>query len=135
MMLIDTGFLIALVDSGDELRTRAESWLDFLEPPLLITEYIWLETLNYFAGTPLRGQSLQFLDQLSDSRSFIFVDVNDALRREGLELYRRRPDKHWSMTDCVSFGVMRNRGIDRALAYDQHFEQAGFDALLRRDPS
>jgi uncharacterized protein len=43
-------------------------------------------------------------------------------------------DKSWSLTDCISFAVMNDRGITRAMAYDHHFEQAGFEALLRRDP-
>jgi predicted nucleic acid-binding protein len=34
----------------------------------------------------------------------------------------------------VSFVVMERLGIRQALAYDHHFEQAGFEALLRRDP-
>jgi predicted nucleic acid-binding protein len=51
-----------------------------------------------------------------------------------LELHERRPDKQWSLTDCISFEVMREHGITTALAYDEHFVQAGFDALLRRDP-
>ena len=35
------------------------------------------------------------------------------------------------LTDCISFVVMEERGITDALAYDQHFVQAGFRALLR----
>ena len=46
----------------------------------------------------------------------------------------RRPDKEWSLTDCISFVLMRERSVHEALAYDHHFEQAGFVALLRRDP-
>ena len=49
----------------------------------------------------------------------------------GLELYTDRPDKAWSLVDCVSFKVMRARGLKEALAHDEHFEQAGFVALLR----
>src|SRR6266851_7667037 len=51
-----------------------------------------------------------------------------------LRLHAQRLDKEWSLTDCISFVVMERRGISRALAHDQHFEQAGFEALLRRDP-
>jgi predicted nucleic acid-binding protein len=50
----------------------------------------------------------------------------------GFELYRTRTDKDWGLTDCISFVVMEERGIREALAYDQHFIQAGFRALLRQ---
>jgi predicted nucleic acid-binding protein len=43
-------------------------------------------------------------------------------------------DKDWSLTDCISFHLMRTKGITRALAYDEHFAQAGFEPLLRRQP-
>jgi hypothetical protein len=46
-------------------------------------------------------------------------------------LYRQRADKDWSLTDCISFVVMRQRGLTEALTGDHHFEQAGFVALLR----
>jgi hypothetical protein len=42
-----------------------------------------------------------------------------------------RPDKDWSLIDCISFVVMEEEGIQEALTADQHFEQAGFTALLR----
>jgi len=29
---------------------------------------------------------------------------------------------------------MKERGITKALAYDEHFQQAGFAALLRAEP-
>jgi hypothetical protein len=48
----------------------------------------------------------------------------------GMELYADRPDKDWSLTDCISFVVMQERGITDALTGDRHFEQAGFRALL-----
>jgi predicted nucleic acid-binding protein len=48
-----------------------------------------------------------------------------------LQLYRSRHDKEWSLTDCVSFVVMQDEGISDALTGDKHFEQAGFNALLK----
>jgi predicted nucleic acid-binding protein len=50
----------------------------------------------------------------------------------GFDLYARRLDKEWSLTDCVSFVVMTERGITEALTGDHHFGQAGFRALLRQ---
>jgi len=46
-------------------------------------------------------------------------------------LFARRQDKHWSLTDCISFVVMRQRGLTHALAADHHFHQAGFNVLLK----
>jgi predicted nucleic acid-binding protein len=42
-----------------------------------------------------------------------------------------RPDKDWSLTDCISFVVMENQDITEALTADRHFVQAGFTALLK----
>lgn len=44
--------------------------------------------------------------------------------------YRDRPDKDWSLTDCLSFEVMSERGVTTALTADRHFTQAGFQAIL-----
>jgi len=41
------------------------------------------------------------------------------------------PDKGWSLTDCASFVIMEDEGLPAALTHDHHFEQAGFQALLR----
>jgi predicted nucleic acid-binding protein len=50
---------------------------------------------------------------------------------QGVELYRNRSDKDWSLTDCISFVVMTREGITEALTADRDFEQAGFKALLK----
>jgi uncharacterized protein len=61
----------------------------------------------------------------------LIVPPGIDLFEEGLALYQRRPDKDWSLTDCISFVVMERQQIRHALTGDHHFEQAGFVALLR----
>jgi len=39
-------------------------------------------------------------------------------------------DKEWSLTDCISFVLMKQEGVTEALTADAHFVQAGFKALL-----
>ena len=56
---------------------------------------------------------------------------SSELLNAGLDRMRERPDKDWSLIDCISFVVMENEGIKDALTADQHFEQAGFRALFR----
>ena len=49
-----------------------------------------------------------------------------------MDLYEARMDKEWGLVDCLSFHVMWDRGLTKALTSDEHFEQAGFVALLRQ---
>ncbi len=48
-----------------------------------------------------------------------------------MTLFRDRTDKEWGLIDCVSFVVMSERGVTKALTVDEHFQQNGFHALLR----
>lgn len=59
------------------------------------------------------------------------VPASQALFRSGFDLFARRPDKEWSLVDCLSFVVMKQRRLKDALTTDHHFEQTGFRALLR----
>jgi len=49
----------------------------------------------------------------------------------GCALFAQRPDKAWSLTECLSFVIMQEHGLKSALTADQHFEQAGYQRLMR----
>jgi hypothetical protein len=53
------------------------------------------------------------------------------LYQQSLYFYSNRTDKEWGITDCLSFVVMHEQAISVALTTDVHFQQAGFQALLR----
>jgi predicted nucleic acid-binding protein len=132
MLLIDTGYLLAFLDPHDALHARARRWAGCLTEPLLVTEYVLWETVNA-CSKPVNRPRVHAL--LSGLRTIAEVTAaSPALFEAGLKLHAERPDKEWSLTDCISFVVMKQRGLTQALAHDQHYEQAGFGALLRRDP-
>ena len=132
---VDAGYLIGTVDPRDELRPRVEAWGRTLRGVLLVHDYVTLEVVNHFSATPLRERCQVVLRQFLMQPNVEFVHVDEELREAEERLHRDRSDKKWSLTDCVSFVLMQRRGVRRALAYDHHFEQAGFEPLLRRDPS
>jgi uncharacterized protein len=134
MIFLDTGFFIALLEQRDELHSRAAVWGRRLRKPAIVTEYVLWETLNSFGPRGGRVKAFQFVQRLRSDTTYTCVAASAELFEAGLRLYGARPDKQWSLTDCISFHVMELRGIRQALAFDQHFEQAGFEALLRRDP-
>lgn len=134
MTLVDTGFLVALAQRRDALHARALAWAAAVEGPLLVTEYVLLETMNQLSGPADRARAHVIANQIRADATYEFVAVDRGLCEAGLALHRARSDKGWSLTDCCSFHLMRQRNVWRALAHDEHFEQAGFEALLRKDP-
>ena len=134
MILIDSGFLLALAQPTDSLHRRAAAWTYDLAEPLLVTEYILCETVNNLSRRADRHRTATIVELVLKNPSYTFIHASPGLFAAGLQLHRDRPDKEWSLTDCISFHLMREHGIKRALAYDIHFEQAGFEALLRNDP-
>ena len=134
MILVDTGYFIALLTPRDALHQRACAWAQAVDEPLLVTEYVLWECVNQLSLPEDRPKAQAFAQRVKLGNECDFVVASPELRDAGLKLHASRMDKAWSLTDCVSFVVMRERGITRALAFDQHFAQAGFEPLLRREP-
>ncbi len=134
MILLDTGYLIALADRRDSLHRRALAWARVIREPRVVTDYVLLETVNYFSRIADRSRGHTLVQHIRNQPGSILVPASAELFAAGLKLHAARADKEWSLTDCISFHVMLELRITRALAYDVHFEQAGYEALLRRDP-
>ncbi len=127
----DTGYWIALTNASDDLHSRARDWPARLEAKLVTTDAILLEVADAFSGAVWRAVAVEMIDDILADPDITVVPVDRALFMRALALYRGRADKDWGLTDCISFVVMSDRPINAALAYDQHFVQAGFRALLR----
>ena len=134
MILIDTGYLIALLSPRDELHTRAVAWSRADAEPLLLTEYVLWEAVNHFSSPADRERAAVLMEWAESGDGCEFLRASPALLAAGWQLFRSRPDKAWSLTDCISFAIMSERGMSKALAYDEHFAQAGFIPLLRSEP-
>ena len=128
----DTSFYIALVNPGDKLHQDALNASKYWEYDVVTTEYVLLELGNYFRSPHDRNLFMEMLCTLRDDSETEIVPASSALFDEGVHIYSRRYDKQWSLTDCISFAVMKSRSITDALACDHHFEQAGYHILLSR---
>lgn len=126
----DTFYLLALFNGEDAGHERALKASAELQGNLVTTDGVLTETADALPDSANRIRCAEFIDDLRQS---LRVEIESASRHlfdAGLELYRDRPDKDWSLTDCISFVVMHQQVIDEALTGDRHFEQAGFRALL-----
>ncbi|MEA5419188.1 PIN domain-containing protein [Spirulina sp. CCNP1310] len=133
-VFVDTGYWIALISPDDDMHDRAIQITDkILSANFVTTELILTELLNAFSrrGENLRQAAVDLIDSLLEDKMVEVIPQTTELFKNALELYSQRPDQAWSHTDCASFCLMQERNILEALAYDRHFEQAGFVALLR----
>lgn len=131
---LDTAYVYALVNTRDEWHTEALKWQEKLASErrrIVTTELVLVEIADGLASVRFRTQAVQIIAALQSSPYVEIIAISSALLSDAFSLYRERIDKDWGMTDCVSFVVMRDRGLLEALTADDHFEQAGFRQLLR----
>lgn len=127
----DTSYYVALLGPRDAHHERAVAWNERLLGQVVVTEYVLVELGSALSGLPDRHLFVPFIEELLKDPGTVFVPASAALLRQGLALFAARPDKEWSLVDCISFSVMKQRRLKDALTTDHHFEQAGFRALLR----
>ncbi len=127
----DTYFFLALLSADDEAHDRAVALNRSQRAAMVTTSWVLTEVADALAASATRSVFVELLDALRSDPQVVIVPPSEALFERGVALYSNRMGKGWSLTDCVSFVVMEDRGIRDALTGDHHFEQAGFQALLR----
>jgi predicted nucleic acid-binding protein len=126
----DTFFYLALLRADDPAHAKALTSV-MLSQPIVTTEFILLELGNACARAEDHADFLAHVAGMRASPRIRIIPLDSRLLNRGLERMATRPDKNGSLTDCISFVVMEDEGIKEALTADQHFEQAGFTALLK----
>lgn len=127
----DTSFYVAVTHPRDAWHAKAVV-LGASRDPVVTTEFVLVEVANFFSQSAEgRGLFAALVGDLYSAPGIEIVPASPFWFDRGLKLYMSRPDKEWSLTDCISFEVMAARGLTDALTADHHFDQAGFRALLR----
>ena len=127
----DTFYWIALTVPTDAAHARAQR----VANEIVTIDEVLIEYLTFFAagGAYLRRKAVANVQAILQSRSVRVIPQGRESFLSGMELYRARPDKAYSLIDCISMQTMRKEGLTDALTNDRHFEQEGFRAVLR-DP-
>ena len=130
----DTSYWIALFNPHDELHARAVAAAQsYSQDQIVTSEMVLVEFLNGFSdrGPRLRPAASKAVKTLRSNPNVTVIPQTSDQFDRALSRYEERIDKDWSLTDCASFLIMEAEGIGAALTHDQHFAQAGFQALLR----
>jgi len=133
-LFADTFYWIALVDLSDSAHRRALSMSsDRADSFIITTDEVLAEYLTFFAMAPeqMRRKAVSNAQRILDDPGVEVVPQSRESFLSGMSPYGVRPDKGYSLTDCISMQTMRKRGLTDVLTNDRHFEQEGFRALFR----
>ena len=131
-VFLDTSYAIALVINNDtnHINDSALSKKLFQEKiQTITTELILIEIADSLSKISFRHESIGTTDKLRQISHVVEVEKN--ILQQAWALYKSRSDKDWGFTDCFSFVVMKKYDIKQSLSTDKHFEQAGFEILLK----
>lgn len=129
----DTYYWIALLNDKDQGHAAAQAISQTLQQNIIVTtQEVLSEVLTHFSGFGpfMRLSAAAFVRTImSDPMIEVHPQTDQSFVR-GLSLYETRPDKEYSLADCISMEVMRQEGIREILTHDNHFTQEGFAILL-----
>jgi len=130
---VDTSDLIALENSVDQYhRTASRHWSELAKSSshsFVTSSYVFVEVVTLLNNRRLHSKAVELGKNLLTSRLFNLVHVDEELFDEAWALFQKHKDKKYSLTDCVSFQLMKRLAITEALTFDKHFVQAGFVKL------
>lgn len=129
----DTFYWVALTNPDDPYyRMVLDRKDEIADASIFSTDGVLSEFLTFFAGDArLRDRAGRTVEALLEAPSIRVIPESRRTFLSGLKLYRARPDKGYSLTDCVSMRTMTQEGLTEVLTNDRHFEQEGFRALFR----
>ena len=128
-VFIDTSFVVAVTNPRDQNHEKAFRLArDYVRRPVLITDAVLLEVGNMLARSH-KQEAARAINRFLSAPEVDVIRLNEDLFGRALAFYTQHLDKAWGLVDCISFIVMREADVRQALAFDQHFAQAGFELL------
>lgn len=130
-LFADTVFFVGLLNPRDQYARQAQQFVASYTGQYVTTAAVLVEMANLLSRSPWRSQVGKFWKDLHAARSMHIVHPMPEDWERAVDLYTRRVDKEWSLVDCLSMIVMQEQELTRVLTADHHFEQAGFEILLK----
>jgi predicted nucleic acid-binding protein len=129
----DTFYWVALIHRKDASNGAVLEFSRTLGSAVLVTtDEVLTEVLAFCSSDQsLRREAVITVRGILAARNVRVIPQSHASFLDGLALYEDRPDKGYSLADCISMQIMHREGLTDVLSNDRHFEQEGFRALFR----
>lgn len=130
----DASYWIALASPKDQShRSAIETSKTLVNRRIVTTDEVLAEFLSFFADYGVQGRTfaVEFMEKIISNPNIQVEAQTRESFRAGLTFYKKRPDKGYGMTDCISMSTMRRLNINEVLTTDRHFKQDGFACLMQ----
>ncbi len=131
----DTLYWVAIANPRDSWHQPAKDAKQGLgESQIVTSDGVLSEFLTALAsgGSHLRQRAVAVVRNILEDPSVIVLPQTHQAFLDGMDLYVSRPDKTYSLVDCMSMNAMRDEDISHILTNDHHFTQEGFSVLIQR---
>lgn len=133
-IFVDTVALIALSNQRDDLHEQTremQKQLALMPIRFVTTNLIISEFCNAFSSIKFRHIAIKLVDSILKSQRWHYVHIDEVIMQQSYVLYKEMVDKNWGLVDCSSIVIARQMQINEVFTADHHFEQAGFQILLK----
>ena len=133
-VFIDSSAYIAINFTRDQFHKKAiETNMLLLDEDYeyVTTNYVVLESSTSLLMKVGHEAAVRFYENVKKSEVIKIIHVSKTLEEQAFQLFKKYSDKEYSLTDCVSFVVMKEKKLTKAFTNDHHFEQMGFEILIK----
>jgi predicted nucleic acid-binding protein len=134
LIFVDSSAWVALFYKRDARHDAAiKAHRAFLESRCryITSNFVFDETVTFLRNTIGHAAAVDFGDRLRNTGLANLIQIDDVLEQRAWEIFKQYADKQFSFTDCTSFALMQKINLTEAFTHDHHFEQFGFNVLLK----
>ncbi len=128
----DTFYFIALANPFDSFHKQVTEVSKSNNYTIFTSDEILIEFLTYFSAAKIftKSKAIQITNFILSSQEICVLSQSRDSFLKGLELYKNRLDKGYSLTDCISMTRMKENNLNLVLTKDSHFKQEGFNIVF-----
>jgi len=130
-VFVDTGVWYAMADKSDQYHKKAIEYIKKLvtNNNFVTTNLVIHETLMLLSRKISKTAAIKFLDMIYSQDNIEIIENEDSIEQKAYRIFKKYTDQDFSITDCLSFVVMKENRIKKAFTFDKHFKTMKFTVI------
>lgn len=127
-LLVDADAFVALVNPSDSNHQKAKflrNQISDQEFQLITSDPAFGEAITVISQDTGLELAVRFAEEALSS-SVEFIEVDAALRRKALDIFKKQTSKNSRFTDCVNMAIMKEKGLDTIFSFDVQYKKNKF---------